>query len=133
MALITQTELLTFAKLDLSIVKQVDVEQAIAYAEAEVLFRSPQEDTSRSQRAEPLRKHAALYLGAACIYLRISAFILSTAPAKQTLQTLGIAIGPDAPSPSEVEYALIAASRVYREESERILTMITSAGATLLA
>lgn len=131
MATATVPEVLEYSKLNLETVKIADVQSAIEQAQNEVDFRSPNENTSRSQRAEPLRRTCILLLATASLYTRLGPFLALSLPAKQILGTLNIQIGTDFPTPTDYESAFLTAGENYRREADRLLSMIASTGAVL--
>ena len=80
MALNTPDEILKFARLDLSIVKVEEVENALAFASDYVTFLSPVEDSERSDRVQVI----------ACLYFlhRVVGALQSDAPSKMIRLTI---------------------------------------------
>ena len=127
----TVAEILRFARLDLSIVQDYEVNDAICFAADEVVFRSPEDDSTRSLRAEPMRKRAEANLATAELYERISTHLgISTSP-KQILTTLGISIGTDFPTPTDYITAFAKVADRYRENGLRILRMLQPVTASI--
>lgn len=94
----TIEEILRFARLDLSIVQDYEVSEALEFAADEVAFISPESEEERSTRTEPLRKRAEAYLAAGELWGRLATHYGISTPPKQILQTLSISIGTDFPT-----------------------------------
>ena len=129
----TTEEILRFARLDLTVVQDFEVTDALCFAADEVAFIAPQNDSDRSTRTEPLRKRAEAYLATAELYERLSTFLGLSTPPKQILSTLNIQIGTDFPTQIDLLNAFSKVATKYREQGERILKRIRPITATILA
>ncbi len=131
---VTVSEALGFAKLALDDHLTIqDCNQAIEASADETFWRSPEEETARSQRAQPMRKHAQLSLSAYYMYSKLAAHLALSLPQKETLSAAGGSLvqGPDSPTPTEYMYGLKAMAQHYLDNFERIIKQIVSIGATV--
>lgn len=68
----TAEEVLKYTRLTFKEVQPTEVEQLLEFAAAEVEFISPEDDSDRSTRAEPLRKHAECCIVASGLFEMLS-------------------------------------------------------------
>jgi hypothetical protein len=120
----TIEEILRFARLDLSVVQDWEVEDALNFAADEVAFISPESEEDRSTRTEPLRKRSEAYLATSELWSRLATQYGIGTPPKQILQTLSISIGTDFPTPTDYLSAFTRVADRYREQGLRILRML---------
>lgn len=118
MALNTADEILRFARLDYSVVKTEEVQDALDFAADMVAYLAPTDDTERSARVDPIRKRAEAYLATSELYERIAPFLHLTAPPKQVLAVLGFTLGTDFPTPDLVQKAFEKTADRYRMMGE---------------
>jgi hypothetical protein len=129
----TVEEILRFARLDLSVVQDYEVEDALNFAADEVAFIAPESEEDRSTRTEPLRKRAEAYLAASELWARIATAYGIGTPARQILQTLSISIGTDFPTPTDYLSAFTRVADRYREQGLRILKQLAPVTASIEA
>jgi hypothetical protein len=118
MAINTPDEILRFARLDYSVVKVEEVDDALAFASDMVAFLSPEDDSARSLRVNPLRKRAEAYIATAELYERVATYLHLTAPPKQVLAVLNFTLGTDFPTPDLVQKAFEKTADRYRMQGE---------------
>lgn len=135
MALNTPDELLRFARLDLSIVKTEELDNALDFASDFVTFLAPAEDNDRSTRVNPIRKRAELMLATGELFERLASYFHLTLPPKQTLDVLGgaLGIGTDFPTPDIVQRAFEKTVDRYRRAGELWANRIKPVTATVSA
>lgn len=131
-------ELLRFARLDLTIVQDYEVQDALWFAADEVAFLAPEAEPDtveeeRSDRVDPLRKRAEAYLATAELYERIATHLGTSTPPKQILTTLNISIGTDFPTNIGLLDAFSKVASKYRENGLRILKMLQPVTAAIEA
>lgn len=120
----TVEEILRFARLDLTVVQDYEVEDALIFAADEVAFIAPEAETDRSTRTEPLRKRAEAYLATAELWERLATHFGISTPPKQILTTLNISIGTDFPTQVDLLSAFSRVATKYREQGLRILKLL---------
>ena len=131
MALNTIDEILRFARLDFSVVKVEEVEDALSFASDYVTSLAPVDDSDRSDRVDPIRKRAEAYLATSEIYERLAPFLHLTAPPKQILSVLGFTLGTDFPTPDIVQRAFEKTADRYRRLGEQWANRIQPATASI--
>jgi hypothetical protein len=129
----TVEEILRFARLDLSVVQDYEVTDALNFAADEVAWISPESEEDRSTRTEPLRKRAEAYLATSELWARLATHFGIATPPKQILQTLGISIGTDFPTQVDLLSAFTRVADRYREQGLRILKQLAPITASIEA
>lgn len=131
MGLNTIDDILRFARLDLSVVKVEEVEDALSFAFDYVTFLAPLDDSERSDRVDPIRKRAEAYFATSELYQKIAPFLHLTAPPKQILSVLGYTLGTDFPTPDIVQRAFEKTADRYRYLGELWTKRIQPVTATI--
>lgn len=131
MAINNVDDILRFARLDLSVVKTEEVEDALSFASDMVEFLAPEDDSDRSARVNPIRKRAEAYLATSELYEKIAPFLHLTAPPKQVLAVLGFTLGTDFPTPDLVQKAFEKTADRYRQLGEMWANRIQPVTATI--
>lgn len=126
-------EIYAFSGLDSDTVQPSEIQTALSFASDLVVWLSPDDDSDRSERAEPIRKRAEAYLATAELYRKLGPFLSLTTPGKQILTTLSITIGTDFPTPVDYQNAMMRAASNYESEGKRLLASIRPVTAVIEA
>lgn len=125
--------LLKFVKLTVEDFPLSDAQTALDEANALVLVYAPLEDSDRSDRFEPIRKKAEIYLAAAEVYQQLANIFFMNSPPIRILNVLNFGAGADSPTPTELLSALRSQSDYYREQGMSLLRTCKPLTATIRA